>query len=797
MLISLNWLRDFVELPADLDVHALAERFTMTCAEVEGVERIQVDARGLIAARIESVADLPETRGLRRVVLDTGGRRVETVSAAPVLRVGDTVVFAPPGARTLTTGEIGVATVAGQASSGMILNGAALGIPMAEDAAIFCPPAMQPGEAIAPAMFDDWVIEVDNKSITHRPDLWGHYGIAREVAAMLGLGLRRYPVVPLRELSETRLPEIPITIDDPARCPRYSALRLAGVGHQAAPLGMQVRLGHVGMRPIDCLVDLSNYIMAELGQPTHAFDGDRIERIEVGVAQAGDHFRTLDGVERTLPNEALMIQVNRHNVALAGIMGGLETEVSEHTRSILLESANFEAAGVRRCASALGLRTEASARFEKSLDPEYTVLAIQRFVYLARLEFPKLEATSRLSDAYPAPRPAIEVAIEPDFVRRFMGHPVSDAEMTRILSALEFGVKSAKKRLNVQVPTFRATKDISIEADLIEEIARNVGYDNIESRLPDVTVRHFPPNRQHVIERDTLRTLCLGRGYSEIHLYMWYDEGWLRNMGWEAPAGIQLRNPAAVGQETLRHTLMPGMLAAADRNRLHYDAFRLCEVGSVFPGGPESTDQQRHLGLIVAQRGKKQEDELFATLKGDLETWAWQVFGAPATFAPHSGDAPPWVHEQKTARVIVGGVACGTVSIVPLALRRTMDEHLASWSIAWAEIDLSALPSVAAEDVRLKPVAEFPEVDLDFSLLVPATMVFGDVNARLAELSHPLLRRISFVAAYEGKSVPAGKRSLTYRVRLGAAERTLTDEDLNAFRSQMEQFIRACGFEQR
>ncbi|HRX86149.1 MAG TPA: phenylalanine--tRNA ligase subunit beta [Phycisphaerae bacterium] len=797
MLISLNWLRDFVELPADLDVPRLAERFTMTCAEVEGVERIQVGAHGLIAARVESLADLANTRGLRRVVLDVGGKQVETVSAAPVLRVGACVVFAPPGARTQETGAIGTAQVAGHASTGMILNGAALGIAMAEDAAIFCPPAMQPGEAIEPQMFDDWVIEVDNKSITHRPDLWGHYGIAREVAAMLGLGLRRYAVTPLDELTESRLPEIPIVIDDAVRCPRYSALRMAGVGHQAAPLWMQVRLGHVGMRPIDCLVDLSNYIMAELGQPTHAFDGDKLERIEVGLAKAGDHFRTLDGVERTLPDGALMIQVNRHNVALAGIMGGLETEVAEHTRTILLESANFEPAGIRRCATALGLRTEASARFEKSLDPAHTVLAIQRFVHLAKMEFPELALTSRLSDAYPAPQADIDVEIDPDFVRRFMGHAVTDADMTRILTALDFTVKPAGGRLHVHVPSFRATKDISIEADVIEEIARNVGYDNIDSRLPDVTVRHFPPNRQHVVERDTLRTLCLGCGYSEIHLYMWYDEAWLRQMGVEEPTGIQLRNPAAAGQETLRHTLLPGMLAAADRNRLHFDAFKLCEVGSVFPGGPESADQQRHLGLIVAQRGKKQEDELFSSLKGDLERWAWQVCGAPASFAKYAGAAPAWAHDQKTAAVLVGGVTCGTVSVVPLALRRTMDEHLASWSIAWAEIDLTAVLDVKPENLRLRPVAEFPEVDLDFSMLVPAALSYGDVNAKLAALAHPLLRRISYVTAYEGKSLPAGKRSLTYRVRIGADDRTLTDDDLNAFRQHMEAFIRECGFEQR
>ncbi len=797
MLISVNWLRDFVDLPDDLDVPELAERFTMTCAEVEGVERIQVSARDLIAAQIVSLEELSGTRNLRQAVLDIGGERVDTVSAAPVLRIGECVVYAPPGACTAFTGEIHAAEVAGVLSQGMILNGAALGIAMAEDEAIFCPPSMSAGAVIDPAMLDDWIIEVDNKSITHRPDLWGHYGIAREVAAILRLPLKPYPVTPRQELADGSLPEIPIEIDDPRLCPRYSALRLSGVEVQSAPLWMQVRLGHVGMRPINCLVDLSNYIMAELGQPTHAFDGDKLERIEVARAAGGEVFQTLDGVERTLPEAALMIQSNRSSVALAGIMGGLETEVSEQTRSILLESANFEPAGIRRCAAALGLRTEASARFEKSLDPANTVLAIQRFVYLAREEFSKLHLTGRLSDCYPQPADDVHVEVDPDFVRRFMGHQVSNDEMTRILTAIDFDVAAEGDKLRIRVPSFRATKDISIEADIIEEIARYVGYDNIDSRLPDVTVRHFAPNSQHRIERDSLRAFCGGLGYSEIHQYIWYDDAWLRQIGYAPPAGVELRNPAAAGQHLLQHTLMPNLLAAVERNRLHADAFKLSEIASVYPGGEDSNAQRRHLGLVSAAYGKKAEDTLFARIKGDLETWGWQVLGLPLRYERAGGDLPRWAHEHKTAAVFVDAQPIGLVSVVPLELRRAMDEHLSNWGVAWAEIELDNLPAARAAVEQLRPVPEFPEVDLDFSILAPADMPFETVNEKLRAFHHELLRRITYVTAYEGKSVPAGKRSLTYRTRIGAADRTLVDAELAAFREAVAKHIAHSGFEQR
>ena len=798
MLISLNWLGDFVDLPADLDVSALAERFTMTCAEVEGVEKIEVGAAGLIAAKIVSHEELPNTRDLQRVVLDVGTATMETISAAPVLRDGTLVLFAPPGARTTATGEVGEAKVAGQRSQGMILPGDAVGIAMAADEAICCPPTMAAGEPIDPAMLDDWIIEVDNKSITHRPDLWGHYGIAREIAAMLGLELRPYAVADLAELQNRRLPSIPIEIDDPARCPRYTGLRMESVGSQSAPLWMQARLGHVGMRPIDCLVDLSNYVMAELGQPTHAFDGDRIDRIEVAVAQPVTKFTSLDGVERTLPAEALMIQCHRENVAVAGIIGGLETEISPQTRSILLESANFEPAGIRRCATALGLRTEASARFEKSLDPANTVVAIQRFIHLARNEFPKLTVASRLSDCYPAPAKSITVEIDPGFARRFMGHDVSDEEMTSILTAIGFDVRPGRETLEVGVPSYRATKDVSIEADVIEEIARYVGYDNITPAPPEVALRHFPPNAQHVIERDTLRMLCLGLGYCEVHRYIWHDDAWLRKLGIEAPAGMELRNPSAAGQHLLRHTLMTGLLQAADRNRLYMDAFRLCEVGSVFPGGPESKAQSRRLGLICAQRGKRAEDDLLAALKGDLETWSWQVLGVPLAFAlANETPRPQWAHVQKTAAVTVRGNTVGTVSAVPLTLRRAMDEHLSTWAIAWAEIELEPLASVAADAVTLAAIPEAPEVELDFSVLVDAAVSFGAAGDKLAAFDHPLLRRITYADSYEGKSIPAGKRSLTYRTRIGAADRTLVEEDVADFRKTFEAFITRCGFQLR
>lgn len=798
MLVSLNWLRDFVDVPASVDPVALAERFTLVCAEVEGVERIEVGAEGLIAAQIISHRSLPQTKGLKAVELDLGsGQTATTVTSAAVLRDGGLVVYAPPGARTKADGTLGEATVAGVTSSGMILSGESLGMPLVAAEAVYCPPPMKAGDAIDPGLFDDWIIEIDNKSITHRPDLWGHYGVARELAAMLHAPLKPYPVVDEQSLADASLPEIPIEIDDPARCPRYTGLRMTGVVNQPSPLWMQARLGRVGMRPIDCLVDLTNYIMAELGQPMHAFDGDRVERIEVGLAKSGSKFTTLDGIERKLPEQALMILSSRKPVAIAGIMGGLETEVSSGTRSLLLESASFEPAGIRRCAAALGLRTEASARFEKSLDPGYTVLAVQRFVQLARTEFPEFAPISRLSDCFPNPPLPVRIEVDPASVNRCLGHAIDAAGMESILKAMEFGVTRSNGRLVVDVPSFRATKDISIEADVIEEIARYVGYDNIAAELPHVQMRYFEPNAEHRLERRTLETFCRGLNFSEVHLYIWYDAAWCRQLGYERFDTVALRNPIAEGQEHLRATLMPGLLQAADRNRRHLDSFKLCEIGSVFAGGADSQKQWRRLGLVCAQRGKGVEDGLLAELKGAIEVWARRVLGVSCEYDPAEKADLPWEHGEKSARVRISGQPVGTVGVVPLSVRRAMDEHWVAWGIAYAEIDLEPLLGVTPEDDRLANVPQYPEVDLDFSILVDARLRYGQVRETLSRFEHGLLRRLTYVGAYEGKSIPDGRRSLTFRSRIGAGDRTLADADLAAFRESFETFIGRCGYELR
>lgn len=791
MLISMNWIRDFVDLPSDVAPKELADRFTITCAEVEGVERIEVAARGLVCAQIKEIAALEQQRAFYATKLDIGDRHiVESVTGAANLRAGDRVVFAPSGAFVKSLGEITDTTVAGRKSSGLILPGDAIGIALATREAVFLPSDVKPGAPLDPALFDDWVIEIDNHSINHRPDLWGHYGIAREFAAICGVSLKPYPVVSVEELKDPSLAEIPIQIDDPDACPRYTGLLMKGVDAQPAPLWMQLRLGAVGLRPIDCLVDLTNYIMLELGQPMHGFDGDNIKRIEVGCVETGHKFTTLDNVERTLPEGALMILSDRKPIALAGIMGGADTEISDTTQSILLESANFNPYVIRKAATHMAHRTDASARFEKSLDPNHTVLAIQRFVYLARPLFKRFRLASRLSDAYPNPRKPICVTIDPEFTSRFMGHPVTRRRITEILTALEFKVADNGGAMTVEVPSFRATRDIEIEVDIIEEIARFVGYNNIESAFPQVSIRALSLNLMQTLERETLRMCTQSLGMTEIYRYLWYDTQWCNRLGHDPKDCLTLRNPAAAGLERMRQSLLPGLLAAVELNRHHFDGFRLVELGSVYPKVNGEHVEHKHLGMTFAVRSKKAEDQSLAEIKGAVEAWAAMVLSHPIAFQPADpADHRPWEHKVKTATVHVAERNVGRVSAVPLELRKRMDEHLAAWSVVWAEIELDALVGLTGGFQKLTAIPAHPEVELDFSILCDVTLRYANLSVTIAEFDDPLLRRISFVDSYEGKSIPADKRAITLRARIGDPNRTLVEQDLTRFRKAFEKHL--------
>jgi phenylalanyl-tRNA synthetase beta chain len=493
-----------------------------------------------------------------------------------------------------------------------------------------------------------------------------------------------------------------------------------------------------------------------------------------------------------------MIKSGGKSVALAGIMGGLETEVTQSTTSLLLESASFDPATVRRTAQRLGLRTDASARFEKSLDPLHTALGIQRFIYLARGMYPNLRLSSRLSDAFPKPFGRVVVAVNPRHVARTVGREVSLEEVKRLMIPLGFGLAMNDRGCQVTVPSWRATNDISFEADVIEEIMRRIGYDSLEPVLPQVTVRRLPPHALHELEQRTLTDFTAAHGFHEIHGYLWYDSAWIGRLGYEPGPCLELANPSAEGLQRLRRSLVPGLLAAVEKNRFHFPVFSLIEVGGVFDASRKQDQEERRVGLVMVRRGKQVEERLLTELKGAIEAWGWRRFARRVGYRQASvTGGRPWESARRTAEVLVHDIVVGRLGVIDLALRRAMDEHLVPWGIAWAEVSLDGLAELEPLTERLGAIPEFPLVELDFSILVPRTTQYGEIAQKWREMRHDLLKRVRYVGSYEGDKIPLDRRSLTFRTILGHGQRTLTEQDVAEFRAAMEKFLGACGYEVR
>ena len=478
MFISMNWIRDYVDL-SGLDIDKLIHQFSLSTAEVENeIFYKGSDLSGVVVAEIKSVEEHPQSKKLHLLKVDVGeSELVDVVCGAPNVRVGMKTAFAKVGAQL---GEITIAPrpLAGFMSCGMCCSEKELGI-SEDNSGIMDLDASLPNGKDLKEIFaiDDIIFEVDNKSLTNRPDLWGHYGIAREFAALAGRELKPLDVADLSAYAQ--LPALDIQIEDDD-CLRYSGLKFDNVSVSVSPMNMRIRLYYCGMRAINFLADMTNYLMLEMGQPMHAFDSRKVEKIRIKKFANPFEFQTLDGVERHIDENTLMICNGDEPVAIAGIMGGLDSEIVSDTTSLTLESACFDPVSIRKSAARLAHRTDASQRYEKTLDPEMTSLAIARFVKLLQDIDGSAQVISSLTDDYRRSYERKTLTIDKAYVDRYtgIGDAISNEHIERTLKALGFEVEAKDGAFTVKVPSWRATKDVTLKADLIEEITRIYGYDN-------------------------------------------------------------------------------------------------------------------------------------------------------------------------------------------------------------------------------------------------------------------------------------------------------------------------------
>lgn len=776
MRISIDWLRDYVDLPADRDPQALAHDLTMATVEVEQVIDLAAPLAHVIVARVEAVEPHPHADQLR-ICRMHDGRTV--VSGGSNLAPGMKVALALPGAicrgRNGEPFTIGESTIRGVASSGMICSAGELVLgdlfPTPGKAIIDLSALdARPGAPLAQAIgFDDVVFEIDNKSLTNRPDLWGHYGIAREMAALYGLELRALPA--FHPPSDDG--GLAVHIERPDQCFRYTATRVEGVRAMPAPLWMQSRLVRVGQRPINLLVDLTNYVMMAVGQPSHAFDArDIAGHIDVRAARAGERIALLDRTELSLDASELLIAEGDRPLALAGVMGG-ELGVRDDTTELWLEVATFDPVSVRRTARRHGLRTESSMRFEKGLDADRVVVALGLFQRLFAELLPESRMTAHV-DAYPAPARTVAVEVPVSFLHRRLGVELPVDEIRGLLGRLGFRT-AGEERLTVEVPSWRATGDVSLPEDIVEEVARLYGYERLGFSPPvvELVAPVIQPRRR--MERRIKEYLAFRCGLQEVVTYPWVESRLLDAAGIDPAATVGLAHPPAPDMR-LACSLVPQLLGVVAANLRFANTFAIYELNRVFlpvtGDGPEGLPAQpRRLAAawVGADAG-----ELFYRAKGALEGLARGVQIEALDFG-RQGHAP-WADPAASLSITTVGRSVGHLAVLSARAKRKAGIRHAE--VVVAELDVDALEPHASRENRFTPLPAYPQVDFDLSLVVPRSVEWALVRDVVQAFDEPV-QDVCFVAEYTGAQVPEGCKSLTLRLRLGRDDRTLVRTEID------------------
>lgn len=805
MLISLKWLRDYVDV--DLSPEELADRLTMSGLEVDAIKRIEPAFGGVRVARIVSINPHPHADQLSLCEMTTGDAACRVVCGAKNIRAGDIVPLAPVGAILPGGSPIQSTRIRDEISDGMLCSEQELGIG-ADAAGIMILPAGLPlGKGLAEALdLQDAILDI---GVTpNRSDCLSIVGIAREVAAVTGKTLHG-PVAALIENGEEIIGITSVSIEDPDLCPRYTARVIQDVRIGPSPFWLRQRLEAVGLRSINNIVDVTNYVMIEMGQPLHAFDFRFLAegRIVVRRSRAGERFVSLDGKERTLGADTLMICDGVKPVAIGGVMGGLNSEVKEDTATILLESAYFNPISIRRTARAMAMGTDAAFRFERGIDPEGVLQALDRSAALMA-ELSGGKVCRGFIDQYPKPvATAGNIPLRVKRVRDILGTEIPQDEIARILKGLGMEIlPGGSGELSVTPPTCRV--DITREIDLIEEVVRMHGYDRVPTTLPAVSVMVVGKVDEKRRTEARLREIMTGAGYTEVINYSFIPQVAVDLLGLDAAderrRHVRIRNPLTEEQAVMRTTMVYSLLRNAARNA---DAGRfdlkIFETGRTFIGmgeGAQPREQNRAAFLIS---GRRYEDRWhFSNLEADF----YDLLGCVENLldllripAPsfRAGAGEPFLHPGKSCGIFTGEERIGVLGEVhPDVLSRMSfgDTLRQNVPVVVCEIDLDLLTAKCTEKRTAQTLSRFPSSSRDVAFLVRREVEAGELLRVATDSVEELLEKVKIFDVYEGKNIPAGTRSLGLRFSYRSTDRTLTDDEVNEVHARIvKKIVHATG----
>ena len=796
MYISLNWLKDFVTIKKD--PKDLATLLTLKTAEVDSLTIQGAKLENIVVGQIISLHKHPNADTLTVTKTSVGKETLQIVCGGQNLKEGMHVAVAKIGTVVDWHGEGKTVTIErtkirGEESEGMICAGSEIGIhvPNEQPKHILDLSALKPkpGTPLAELLEkNDIVIEFDNKSLTHRPDLWGHYGIAREIAAITGEKLKSYePKVKIPTTGASPKVEI----EDDHLCPRYCGLMIENVTVEQSPDWLKNRLEAIGHGTHNNIVDITNYVMSELGQPMHAFDADEIETgIVVRRAKDKEKITTLDEKEYSLTKDMLVIADHKKPLAIAGVIGGKHSGISEKTATIILESANFNSTSVRRTSTKLNVRTDAVQRFEKAVDPNLAEIAIKKAAELILQICPKAKIAGPVTDKQSFDKKPLTLKLDLNKTRSKIGIPIDNKEIKRIFESLEFQVKEGKESFEITVPTFRATKDVTTEDDLIEEVARIYGYDNIETSLPTLPTKLPQENIERFRKHRARELFSYGLGMDEVYNYSFYGKAELERCLMTEDHHLKLLNYLSEDQTHMRTSMTPNLIKNIQLNAKYKDHFKIYEIGRTYKEVNQfyPLEEKKIAGAIV-KKGKT--DEIFYEAKGAVEAF-FKKFQIETLGQAKGIKNTPYAHPNKSLTYIdQNGESIAKVFMLHPQVVKNHD--LEKFSIAIFAINFTEALKLTKEDHKYHPIPKFPSTQFDVSVLIDKEKEVGEIQKAIHKADTNLITDIQLFDIYEGPNIDADKKAVAFAITMQAPDRTLTEEEMNSAQNKVFKNIENIG----
>ena len=805
MRVSLKWIKKYIDLPKEIDAKQIAYDLTLRTVEVESVENTEDKFHDIVVGKILEVRKHPNADKLKVCIVDIGEKEpVQIVCGGINLYPEEMVVVCKPGAEVYWHGEgdlikIEKTKMRGEDSYGMICGATEVYLeklfPPQDPYEIvdLKPYRCEPGESVAKITFlDDIILEIDNKSLTNRPDLWGHYGIARELSAIYGVPLKEIPKVsPNKDW-----PKYDIEIKEPEKCRRYVGVEIDNVYDRPSPHWMQAALINCGMRPINALVDVTNYIMLDIGQPMHAFDRTHVEgsKIIVRNAKKGEKLLLLDDSDIELTEEDLVICDTKGPLALAGIKGGKKDSILPETTGVLLEIANFGAGTIRKTDKRFDEKTESAIRYEKNIDTERIndALSIAKDLFLEL--FPGCKVLA-YGDNYPVKTERSVIDISEEFLDVRLGKKLPKETITKVLTSLGYEFEYKNKNYHVTAPVWRSTGDVSIKDDVMGDIARILSYQSFEAKPLTISFTKSVNQNNVLLERrlkDYLATRC---GFNEIYTYPWIDIKYVNAAKIDIKNAVRLATPPSPEQVNLRMSLVPGMLEAISKNLRYFDEFKLFEMAQVFEKGEyhPSTKEETlpiHKKYLTGAIVGKDPKAIFYELKGVLESISSYTHMESLSLV--NGERPSWADVNAYLDIMLNDKKVGSMGLLSIS---TMNEaKIKHTNAAIFEINVDELVSLPSRTNNFEHIPELPLVEKDLSILLDEEVTWAVIE----ETIRNKVKEVIFVDEYRGNQVPSGKKSITLRVKIGNDETTLTTEEINEkMNSIIKSLNKRCGAELR